>query len=110
MKKLLVLVLFLTSTVFAFDFNTASKKALTQLKGIGAKKAEAIIQYRKKHKIKSIDDLKNIKGFNSKLIDKLKKQLQKKNRFKKQLKNKKKNMNKKMSSKKDSLKSKGKMF
>jgi len=43
------------------------------IKGIGTKKADAIIQYRKSNKLKSADDLLNIKGFGKVLVDKVKK-------------------------------------
>ena len=74
MKKLFLSIAFLASSLLAINFNTASKEELMQLKGIGPKKAEAIMQYRKTHKINSVEDLKNIKGFNSKTISKLKEQ------------------------------------
>jgi len=43
------------------------------IKGIGLKKAEAIIQYRKLNKLKSADDLLKIKGFGKVLVEKIKK-------------------------------------
>ena len=52
------------------DINSASKKELTSLKGIGEKKAEAIIEYRKSHCFKSVDELTNIKGIGKKIIEK----------------------------------------
>ena len=47
----------------AINLQTASKKDLMCINGIGAKKAEAIIKYRKANKLKSADDLLKIKGF-----------------------------------------------
>lgn len=65
--------LFFVCTMFAkVDFQTASKDELTTIKGIGAKKAEAIIEYRKLNKIQSVDDLEKIKGFGKTLISKIK--------------------------------------
>lgn len=42
------------------DINTASKKELMTLNGITADRADAIIEYRKTHKFKSIDGIKNV--------------------------------------------------
>ena len=87
MKKILMTMLALVSA-FAINFNTATKAELMKIKGIGPKKAEAIIKYRKTHKINSIDDLKNIKGINKKTILRLKKQTLKSDRLKKKIANK----------------------
>ena len=57
----------------AINLQSASKDELMCIKGIGAKKAEAIIKYRKANKLKSADDLKDIKGFGAGLIAKVKK-------------------------------------
>ena len=61
------------SFVFAsINLQTASKQELMSIKGIGPKKAQQIIKYRKTNTIKSADDLKNIKGFGEKLISNVK--------------------------------------
>jgi len=67
------------SSVFAFAINvaTASKAELMTIKGIGAKKAEAIINYRAKNKIKTVDDLKGVKGIGKALINNLKNDVKK---------------------------------
>lgn len=73
MKKILAIMALFVSLVFgAVDLNTASKQELMGISGIGEKKADAIIEYRSKTPFKSIDDLKNVKGFGGKLFDKVK--------------------------------------
>ena len=52
------------------NINTASKKELRTLKGVGPKKADRIIEYRKEHPFEKIEDLKNIKGISQKTLDK----------------------------------------
>ncbi|MCG6886258.1 MAG: helix-hairpin-helix domain-containing protein [Proteobacteria bacterium] len=54
------------------NINTADAKALaTNIKGVGAKKAEAIVQYRSEHgPFKKPEDLTKIKGIGPKLIEK----------------------------------------
>ncbi len=73
MKKILLFMLLSVSLLFAdINFQTASKEEIMSIKGIGSKKADAIIEYRKTNKIKSIDDLINIKGFGPSIISKIK--------------------------------------
>ena len=74
MKKILFIVALSSSFLFsAINLQTASKNELMCIKGIGKKKAEAIIQYRKSNKLKSADDLLKIKGFGKTLVEKVKK-------------------------------------
>jgi len=65
-KLLLVLVLwfaFAGAAIAAVNINTATKEELTTLKGVGDKKAQAIIDYRKKNgDFKSVDDLEKVDG------------------------------------------------
>ncbi len=70
MKKITALILGLVVSAFAFDINTATKEEWLQIKGIGEKKAERIITYRKEHgKFKSVEELKNVKGIGDKIIE-----------------------------------------
>ena len=64
MKKIVLFMALSVSFLFsAINLQTASKKDLMCINGIGAKKAEAILKYRKANKLKSADDLLKIKGF-----------------------------------------------
>ena len=57
----------------AVNLNTATASDLDGIKGIGPSKAKAIIDYRSKNgPFKSVEDLKNVKGFGEKSIAKLK--------------------------------------
>lgn len=60
----------------AVNINTATVAELDAVKGIGPSKAQAIVDYRSKNgAFKSLDDLKNVKGFGEKSIGKLKGEL-----------------------------------
>ena len=49
--------------VAAVNINTATKEELTSLKGVGDKRAQEIIDYRKKNgDFKSVDDLEKVPG------------------------------------------------
>ncbi|WP_252725663.1 ComEA family DNA-binding protein [Acinetobacter defluvii] len=53
------------------NINTADLQQLQQLNGIGAKKAQAILEYRQQNgKFKNLDDLKNVKGIGPKMLEK----------------------------------------
>ncbi|MCG8377854.1 MAG: ComEA family DNA-binding protein [Proteobacteria bacterium] len=54
------------------NINTADKETLiSTIKGVGEKKAEAIIAYREKNgDFKSVDELSNIKGIDIGIIEK----------------------------------------
>ena len=70
MKILTMLLLGVTLMFGAVDINTAGKKELVSLSGIGAKKAEAIMEYRKANCFKSIDELAKVKGIGKKTVEK----------------------------------------
>lgn len=60
----------------AVNINTASIDELTTVKGIGPSKAKAIVEHRDKNgPFKSVDDLKEIKGFGDKSVDKMRGEL-----------------------------------
>ncbi len=72
MKYLLILLTLFSLNAFAapVNINKANAKTLAEsLKGIGIKKAEAIVRYRSKHgSFKTLDDLRNVKGIGEKII------------------------------------------
>ncbi|MEW6647209.1 MAG: helix-hairpin-helix domain-containing protein [Pseudomonadota bacterium] len=63
----------LSAVVFAapVDINTADATALAQsIKGVGAKRAEAIVAYRKEHgPFKTVDDLAKVPGIGAKMVE-----------------------------------------
>ena len=80
MKKLLLAVvsalLFSIPAWAAVDINKASQAELESVKGIGPKKAQAIIEYRKKNgEFKSVDELDKVPGFGKKSVDLVKKDI-----------------------------------
>ena len=73
MKKLVLLLGLCASFLFAqINLQTATKDELMGIKGIGEKKAEQIIEYRKTNTIKNPEDLKNIKGFGDSIVGNIK--------------------------------------
>ena len=69
--KVLAMVLFGFSLVFgAVDINTAGEKELGALHGVGAKKAQAIIEYRNTNCFENIDALARVKGIGAKTVEK----------------------------------------
>ena len=74
--KFIVILLLGVNLLFALvDINTASKKELSGLPGIGTSKSDAIILYRKEHCFKTIKELSNVKGIGDKTIEKNKNNL-----------------------------------
>jgi competence protein ComEA len=58
-----------TQALERIDINSADSKALSLLKGVGMKKAKAIIKYRNDNgKFISVDDLLNVNGIGEKIL------------------------------------------
>ena len=78
-KLLLVLALWFAFAGAAFaavNINTATKEELVTLKGIGDKRAQEIIDYRKKNgDFKSIDDLEKVPGVGPGIMKQIRSQL-----------------------------------
>ena len=78
MKTLRIIIPLLALTFSAFvlagpvNINTANAESLSKnIKGVGLKKAEAIIAYREKNgKFKTVADLTRVKGIGNKLLKK----------------------------------------
>ena len=69
MIKIVALLMLCISFIFAsINLQTATKDELMSIKGVGDKKADQIIEYRKTNKIESAEDLKNIKGFGNSIV------------------------------------------
>ena len=67
-----MLFFFALSAIAGININTADVKALETLPGIGAAKAQAIVDYRTAHgNFKSIDELKNVKGIGDKVLEQI---------------------------------------
>jgi len=79
MKKLIILLMFLSFSVFAepVNINTANAKEIAaSLNGVGDIKAQEIVKYRKENgSFKSINDLSKVKGIGEKTITKNKKNI-----------------------------------
>ena len=72
MRILLILTIFFVTLFAKIDLNTATAKELEALKGIGHKKALAIVEYRKNHKFIEIKDIIKVKGVGKRLFEKIK--------------------------------------
>jgi len=72
MKKVMLFLMLFSINVFAapVNINKASAEEISEsLKGVGTKKAEAIVKYRKENgAFSSIDDLTNVKGIGEKTL------------------------------------------
>jgi len=72
-KTLFTLLLFIPSLLFAgeaVNINTADKETLMVIKGVGEKRAEAIIAYREQNgPFKSVNDLAEVSGVGQATVD-----------------------------------------
>ncbi len=75
MKRIFVLLALFSMNVWAapVNINTASAEVIAQsLKGIGMKKAQAIVEFRKKNgSFNSLNDLTLVKGLGEKTVNKI---------------------------------------
>ena len=75
---LLMTLSFVCPPAFALEkinLNTATIEQLMELKGIGEKTAEKIIEYRSNKKFTTVDEVVNVKGVGEKTLEKIRDQL-----------------------------------
>jgi len=72
LSKLIFILLLLFTSLSAFDINQASADDFMEVKGVGVKTAERIIEYRNSGNLNSIDDLINVKGIGKKKLANIK--------------------------------------
>ena len=77
MKKLLLLMMILVSTLFAkIDINTADTRTLSTLPGIGPAKAQAIIEWREENGgFKHVRDMQNVPGIGPRTYEQIREQI-----------------------------------
>ena len=84
MKKVLIYGLLVLAMSFVcqpafsaekININTATSEQLVELKGVGDKTAQNIIEYREKKKFESVDELINVKGIGEKTLAKIRDQI-----------------------------------
>lgn len=60
-----------TQVTGVVNINTATASQLDMLPGVGATAAKRIIEYRAQHPFKNLDELRKVKGFGKKKVEKL---------------------------------------
>lgn len=71
MKLLSLLIMSAVLCLAAVDINKADKAELMSIKGVGEAKANAILEYREANEcFSSVDELKEVKGFGKKFLEK----------------------------------------
>ena len=75
LKGLLLTLVLSIASIAAFaapvDINTADAQTIAEaIKGVGEKKAQAIVLYREQHgRFTSVDDLKEVKGIGNRIVE-----------------------------------------
>ena len=80
-RKIVLSVIFVSSLSFGMSatvVQVASKDKLGCIKGLGVKRIQAIVAYRKTHNLSSLDELLNVKGIGKKILNNIKEDKQKK--------------------------------
>ena len=72
MKKIVLMVLSAVYLFAVIDIKTATKEQFMSIDGIGEKKAEAIIEYRKANEIQKVEDLLKVKGIGPEIVNNIK--------------------------------------
>jgi len=81
MRRVLFLILIFSLDIFAmsaYELQVVDKKTLSCIKGIGEKRLNAILEYRKGHRLTTLDDLLNIPKIGKKTIENIKNNIKKK--------------------------------
>ena len=80
-KKIVLGSVLLSSLLFSMSANmvqSVSKEKLGCIKGLGVKRITAIVNYRKSHNLKNLEDLLQVKGIGKGLLQNIKEDKQKK--------------------------------
>ena len=81
LKKITISLITTSSMLISMSLsqiNEASKTGLGCIKGVGEKRLQLIIEYKKEHKIKTIDELLNIRGVGKVILNNIKEDILKK--------------------------------
>lgn len=80
-KKIISILLIASLSLAAMSVNTiqnGSQKELACIKGVGQKRLNNIINYKKSHTLTTMDELLNIKGIGKKVLENIKNDVKKK--------------------------------
>ena len=80
-KKIVLGSVLFSSLLFSMSANmvqTVSKEKLGCIKGLGIKRVTAIVNYRKTHNLKGLEDLLEVRGIGKGLLQNIKEEKQKK--------------------------------